>query len=297
MAGNSIETGRSVTSKVTSILTTFTEGSEHSLTEIARRTGLPISTAHRLTAELASWRLLERTDDGNYRVGLQLRIIGGETDGHRSNLQERAPGVLEDLSSSTRRRARLGVLREFDVAYIEKHPDHRPVTQFSPAATLPAHATGLGRALLAFAPAGMVERTISRGLRAYTDHTVTSADRFRRMLSITRLTHVAVTRAELEQTMCTVAMPVFGPGGDAVAAIELALHDLSTELRSVLPALSVASRGLSRELGVVATTRYTQADLGEHHPRHPRPRPPAGGSRRRRGLGSRDVAHCASRDE
>ena len=36
MAGNSTESGRSVTSKITSILLTFTEGSEHSLTEIAR---------------------------------------------------------------------------------------------------------------------------------------------------------------------------------------------------------------------------------------------------------------------
>ena len=61
MAGNSTESGRSVTSKITSILMTFTEGSVHSLTEIARLAGLPVSTAHRLTAELASWRLLERT--------------------------------------------------------------------------------------------------------------------------------------------------------------------------------------------------------------------------------------------
>jgi hypothetical protein len=60
-AGNSADAGRSVTSKVWAILMTFTEGSEHSLTEIARLAGLPISTAHRLTSELGSWRLLERT--------------------------------------------------------------------------------------------------------------------------------------------------------------------------------------------------------------------------------------------
>ena len=76
MAGNSTESGRSVTSKITSILMTFTEGNEHSLTEIAQLAGLPISTAHRLTSELASWRLLERTEDGLYRAGLPLRMIG-----------------------------------------------------------------------------------------------------------------------------------------------------------------------------------------------------------------------------
>src|SRR5947199_9200231 len=89
MAGNSTEAGRSVTSKITAILMTFTEGSEHSLTEIARLAGLPISTAHRLTSELASWRLLDRTEQGNYRAGLPLRMIGTR-DGCPASLQEPA---------------------------------------------------------------------------------------------------------------------------------------------------------------------------------------------------------------
>ena len=38
MAGNAIEPGRSVTSKVVAILLTFGDGEEHSLTEIARLT-------------------------------------------------------------------------------------------------------------------------------------------------------------------------------------------------------------------------------------------------------------------
>src|SRR6478752_703218 len=131
MAGNSTESGRSVTSKITSILLTFTEGSEHSLTEIARLAGLPISTAHRLTSELASWRLLERTDDGHYRAGLPLRMIG-TVDACPPSIAERAPCVLEDLSAATKSRARLGVLQELDVSYIEKQPGPRPPTPLTP---------------------------------------------------------------------------------------------------------------------------------------------------------------------
>ena len=213
MAGNSTESGRSVTSKITSILMTFTEGSEHCLTEIARLAGLPISTAHRLTAELTSWRLLERTPDGLYRAGLPLRMMAGCPD-RGPTLQERAPCVLEDLAAATRCRARLGVLQELEVSYIEKQPGHGPVTSFNPAATLPAHPTALGRALLAFSPPGVVDMTIMRGLRPYTAHTVTSPDRFRRALAVTRLTRVAVTRFELEAGACGVAVPVFGPGGE-----------------------------------------------------------------------------------
>ena len=248
MAGNSTESGRSVTSKITSILVTFTEGSEHSLTEIARLAGLPISTAHRLTSELASWRLLERTEDGLYRAGLPLRVLG-TGDSCPPSIYERAPCVLEDLSGATRSRARLGMLEELDVAYIEKQPGHRPVTSFTHAATLPAHPTALGRALLAFSPARKVEMTIRRGLRPYTPCTVTSPDRFRRALAVTRLSRVAMTRGEFEAGVSGVAVPVFGPGGEVVAAIELAVQDLSRELQPVMAALYVASRSLSRELG------------------------------------------------
>jgi DNA-binding IclR family transcriptional regulator len=66
--------------------------------------------------------------------------------------------------------------------------------------------------------------SIRRGLRPYTPHTVTSPDLFRRALAVTRLTGVTVTRGELEVGTCGVAVPVFGPGGELVASIELAVR-------------------------------------------------------------------------
>ena len=103
MAGNSTESGRSVTSKITSILMTFTEGSVHSLTEIARLSGLPISTAHRLTCELASWRLLERTDDGQYRVGLlpAVRQVGFTANGRLLGVQRLSQDPIHGADALT----------------------------------------------------------------------------------------------------------------------------------------------------------------------------------------------------
>jgi DNA-binding IclR family transcriptional regulator len=251
MAGNCAEPGRSVTSKVAAVVWLFTEGAEHSLTDIAARAGLPVSTAHRLITELASRQLLERTETGSYRAGARLRMIGEATTGCFPHLTERAPCVLDDLAAATGSRARLGVLDESRVAYIEKLPGRLPATEFTPAATLPVHATAVGRALLAFAPARTVEMTILRGFRAYTAHTVTSPDRFRRALSVTRLTKVAITRWELEPDACGIAVPVFGPRGTVVAAMELTVPDLHRDLRPILSALMIASRCLSRELGTV----------------------------------------------
>ncbi len=66
--------------------------------------------------------------------------------------------------------------------------------------------------------------------------------RFRRALAVTRLTRVAVTRRELDATTCGVAMPIFGPGGEVVAAIELAIGALGHELQPMAAVLSVAGR-------------------------------------------------------
>lgn len=252
MAGNSTEAGRSVTSKVVAILMSFTDGSVHSLTELARLAGLPISTAHRLANELTAWGVLERTEDGCYRVGLPLRMIGTRA-GHHPSVLERAPRVMEDLSTATRTEVRFGVLEEGAVAFIEKTPGHRPASPFSAGARLPAHATALGKALLAFSAPPVVDRVIGEGLKPFTPYTLTGPDRFRRALAVTRLTRIAVSRWELELGASAVAAPVFGAGGQVLGALELRVRDLRSDLHAMQPALTVAARSLSRE--VATTTR------------------------------------------
>lgn len=246
MAGNCSEPGRSVTSKITMILLQFTEGTAHSLTEIARLTGLPISTTHRLAAELVRCRLLDHTQDGRYRAGPTLRIIETGIPVAAPTLAERAPSVIEDLCTASKNRVRLGVLTQPHVTYIEKTPGDQPATSFDHRATVPAHPTALGRALLAFAPVRTVESVILCGLRPYTGHTLTSPDRFRRALAVTRMTRVAVSRGEFESGVCTVAVPVAAPTGQVIAAIELLWpdHDFS----AVMPMLWIAARSLRREL-------------------------------------------------
>jgi DNA-binding IclR family transcriptional regulator len=107
MAGNSAEPGRSVTSKIVAILLTFRDGNEHSLTEIARLTCLPVSTAHRLVTELAGWGVLERTDESMFQIGMPIKAIGSRRS-YTPTIVESARRVLEDLVTAARTGARLG---------------------------------------------------------------------------------------------------------------------------------------------------------------------------------------------
>jgi DNA-binding IclR family transcriptional regulator len=239
---------RSAVSRITAILSTFLAGGSHSVTEMARLTGLPVSTTHRIAVDLASWQLLHRTGDGQYQVGIMLRQLGG--DGWSTPvLVERGPQVVVDLCEATRRRTRLGVLDDGRVAYIEKRVGADPVTPFGQSATLPAHATAVGKALLAFAPRE-VAAAVTRHLTAYTANTLHTPDRLLRALGIVRLTRSAVAHGELVAAESAVAVPVFGCGGEVIAALEVELHDVRADLELCKAALVVASRGLSRELVV-----------------------------------------------
>ena len=144
---------------------------------------------------------------------------------------------------------RLGVIDSLQVLYVEKVYRGRPLSEFSAAATLPAHATALGKALLAFSSPETVDHVIRHGLRSYTASTVATAARLRHALKVTRLRGMAVARGELRPGHCAVAVPVFGPAGEVAAALEVRLRDVPSELPGTVPALMVAARGLSGDLG------------------------------------------------
>jgi DNA-binding IclR family transcriptional regulator len=235
---------------LTAILLTFRHGSRHSLTEIAALTGLPMSTVHRMAAELASWQLLWRTPDGRYEIGSNLQQLAGDVH-HHPDLEERGTLVVRDLCEVTRRRARLGVLSSTRVAFVEKRWGAEPPVPFCAGVTLPAHATALGKALLAFAPRSSVA-AVERQMSAFTAGTLTDPVELQRQLQMIRVTRIAESRGELVRGDWAVAAPIFGPGGAVIAALELQVHDLSEDIRMCRPVLAVAARSLSRDLALDA---------------------------------------------
>jgi DNA-binding IclR family transcriptional regulator len=255
MAGNSTDPGRSVTSKVTAILMAFADDGVHTLTEIASSASLPTSTAHRLASELVAWRLLERTEERSYRIGLPLRMIASEYSEsdiwtYTQTVMHALP-VLHELSRATDNEVRLGVLRGSEVLILQPHTNRfseRVNAEGLTHAVIPAHATAAGKALLAFSPPGVIDRVVAAGLPAFTPDTITSPDVLRQKLSVIRLTQMATSRNEFECGKTAIAMPVFYGRGRVAGAIELTVGDLGGELKPAASALSVACRSLSRQL-------------------------------------------------
>ena len=246
MAGNSGDPGRTVASKVAVILAAFTAGAEHTLSQIAHQTSLPVSTVHRLLRDLVAAELLDRCGDGGYRAAWALRSL--DVDSVEPTLAERAPLVVDDLAAALQTTARVGALDALEISYVEKVPGVVRGTSFPNTARLPLHATALGKALLAFLRPVVVRLVIAQGLSSYTPHTVIRADQLQSALQQARMRGFAISAGELDVS-CAVAVPVFDAAGALIAGVEVQVDDLAgPTLARVLPSLLLAARGLSREL-------------------------------------------------
>ena len=88
----------SVSSRLLAVLRTFSHRTPlQTLSEISRRSGLPLTTTHRLVRELLQGGALERDDDGRYRIGLWLWEIAALAP-RGLGLREFAMPFLEDVS-------------------------------------------------------------------------------------------------------------------------------------------------------------------------------------------------------
>jgi DNA-binding IclR family transcriptional regulator len=241
--------GRTVTSKVLALLGAFTiEAPELSLNELARRTGLPLSTSYRLASELVDWGALERVEGTGYRPGVRLLEVASLAP-LAASLNEIVTPFLQDLYVATRENVHLAVLDGHEVLYLERVTGRASVTVKSRrGGRLPLHATGVGKALLAYAPEEFVEHVIGRGLERYTPYTIVAPGHLRRTLAEIRRTGVAFAREEMTVGRASVAAPLLDASGNAVAAMSIVLRSTGTDLQQLAPAVRTAALCASRRL-------------------------------------------------
>jgi DNA-binding IclR family transcriptional regulator len=236
-----------VASRVLDVLAAF-DGADLTLTDIARRARLPLTTAHRIVGELATWGALERAANGRYRIGLRLWEVGALAP-RGLGLRERAMPFLEDLVEVTRQNVQLAVLDGRDAVYVERLSGRGAVNVITRVGgRLPLHATGVGLVLLAHADLDLQEQVLAGPLHRYTAKTVCRPDELRRMLAEVRRTGVAISDGPIELIALSIAAPVRGPRGEVVAALSVVVP-AGSDARTYVPVVRAAARGVSRALG------------------------------------------------
>jgi IclR family acetate operon transcriptional repressor len=241
-------TSTSVLDRATLILGAFQlEDRSVGVSELARRTGLPKSTVSRLTAELLRLQYLERHGSG-FRLGLTLFELGQMVVTPKE-LRRRALGIMVDLRNATGQTVHCAVLDGAEVVYVEiLRGRGTPPLPSRVGGRMPAHATALGKAMLAFSPPAVLDGVLSKGLQPVTRGTITDEATLR--AELIEIAASGLAREENESTAGSscVASPVMDSSGALVAALSVTGAAGLLNIDCVGPAVRTAALALGRQM-------------------------------------------------
>lgn len=223
MSGNAREAGRSTIDRLLTLLDAL-DVRKLTLTDIAERSQIPVTTASRILATLERWGGVERDEDGTYQVGFRLWEVGSRASA-ASVVREAARPPLADLAHLAGESAQVAVLDRGSALVIECVQDQRA----APIATrigrrLPLHATAVGRVLLAHADPSFQRTVLAGSLPRFTAYTQVMPGRLAAELHHVRQEGISLLCEELTVGHCSLAAPVRDGEGRVVAAVGLVLR-------------------------------------------------------------------------
>lgn len=253
MAGRSGEAGASLLERATRMLSALpADGSPVALRDLASGAGLPLSTAHRIAAELVRLGQLERGDDGLYAAGTRLWELGERAPIVR-RLREAADPELTGLYDNTGENAHLAVLVGHEVLYLARASGSRAIPTLARVGVRhPVHATGVGRAIMAALPDAAAGPLLRGPFERVTAFTIVDPGRLRADLVTTRDRGYALTRQEMTLGNASLALPLAPRAGLPPAAIGVVTHLAAADEQRLVPLLRRAAAAIEARLDAAA---------------------------------------------
>jgi IclR family pca regulon transcriptional regulator len=266
--GRGLEHGETVQSisRALSVIKCFGEGTIDglSLSEVAELTDLAPATARRILRTLQEHGYVE-VRGRNYRLTTKILELGHAFVASLRFVDLCLP-KMHELVAELQESVSVSVLDGEDILYIARVPKRRLLTMtISVGTRLPAHATSMGRVLLA----NLSEDELSAFLREttfrrYTLGTVVEKKQFQRELSRVREQGWALVDQELELGVRSIAAPIVRGNGEVIAAMSVVSHpdrtDIDDMVTTFLPALQEAARRVSEDLANVERLAATGLD-------------------------------------
>jgi DNA-binding IclR family transcriptional regulator len=236
------------------VLTALQGARRMTLSELAGRLELPPSTVHGIVRTLVGHGMVvQEHGSGRYQLGPAVLRLGNV---YLDTLELRSKAIpwAEDLARRTGCSVRTGVLLLDDVVIIHHEPRPDGSRQMPEVGiVIPAHASALGKAILAFDHDAASRLVSAAPLRSMTGETITSPIDLKQQLADIGATGLASEQDEAVLGECALAGPVFDSSGTAVGAIGLVIPSANWPADTVTrDATREAARAISRELG--ATT-------------------------------------------
>ncbi len=219
-----------------------------SLTDMARRSEIPLSSALRLARRLVSLGALERSGR-DYVVGLRLWEIASLAP-RSQGLREVAMPVMADLEEATRQHVLLAVRDGSEAVLVERLSGRSAMSVlYRVGGRLPLHSTGVGLVLLAHADHDFQQRILSAPLIHLPEAIRVDPAGLRRTLAEVRRDGIVTVRRNAPEPLVAVAAPIRDAGDVVVAALSVVIPASSIDPRRVGPAVRAGARAISRGLG------------------------------------------------
>jgi DNA-binding IclR family transcriptional regulator len=224
--------------------------------QLAGELNLPKATVHGILRTLQHVGFVEQDpESGKYQLGAALLHMGSSyLDGNE--LRTRALNWSDALAARSNESVRIGTLHEGSVLVVHhvfRPDDSRQALDVG--SLVPAHATAMGKVLLAQHPYEAEELTAA-GLPRFTERTITDAERFGSELDEIRQRGWAVDLEELVEGEVSLAAPITDRRGVTVGAIGISgpverLCDNGTPRIEMVSYVREAARSISRDLGAI----------------------------------------------
>jgi IclR family pca regulon transcriptional regulator len=236
------------------VIRALNTSSPQTLSEVARATRLTRASARRFLLTLERLHYV-RHEDGRFALTPHVLELGFA---YLSSLAlpQLAPRHLARLVERVHESSSVSVLDGNEVVYLAGVPARRIVSVMVSVGTrLPAHATAMGRVLLAGLAAEERARMLDGvTLQAITPATITARDELEAELERVASQGYAVVDEELELGLRSIAAPIYDSSGAVVAAVDLSVHaGAMTQARMrerLLPALCETAAAITGELAL-----------------------------------------------
>jgi len=223
-------------------------------TALAEALGFPRSSLHGLLATLTDSGWL-RYDESTRSYTLGIKVLeAGNAYTRTLDIPSRAQPIISAVRDQINETVQVSVLDGRFNVYVAKVDGGQALRLASEVGRrLPAHATGLGKVLLAHLPSDEVERRFgSIELERFTDKTICDRTALHTALAAIRTAGYGTDNEEYTIGVRCVAVPVRNHSGQVVAAISVSAPTIRFDRprrRHALDLLVAAAGELSRDLG------------------------------------------------
>ena len=247
------------------LLETIAEaGGEATLTDLATRTGLNISTCHHLLATLIQRGFAAKVPGRRlYALGARILYLGHAC--LQVDLPRRAQPFIEAINAATGETVHLaGLQGDSVVTLARREARHAVRVDSGQVGKLEApHATSIGKAIMAWLPEEEIQRMVGSNMKRFTDKTITEFPALIESLRHVRRNGFAIDHEEFLQGVICVGAAIRDQAGTVIGAISASTPAMRATEEHI---------GLMRD-EIVAATRALSAQFGEPngHPVADRP--------------------------